>query len=372
MKLIISRPRILKQALFSLLLLSFSSPKAEFLKDLIEVEGVRQNQVMGYGLVVGLDGTGDQTNYTSITNQTIINMLQQMGVKLPQLNNNSNNVNGLGNGTLNNSYLRSKNVAAVMVTGNLKPFAQPGQVFDVTVASVGSARSLKGGTLLMTPLKGADGEIYAMAQGTLASSKPQIAGTGRTRNPENTAFIVPNGATVEQEVVSEIASRDTILLELKNSDFTVAGRVAESINMRYGFSTAQAQNSRTIQVKAPMAPNERVAFLASLESLEVPLDSVTPKVVLNEKTGSIVINQSVTIDACAVTYGNISLVVSASPAVVESIPPANGKLKILQAGVELIDVVKALNQIGATPQDLLVILQSMKAAGALHAEVEVI
>lgn len=364
-------PQIFKFVVYSFLLLFINSPRAEFLKDLVEVEGVRQNQVMGYGLVVGLDGTGDQTNYTSITNQTIINMLQQMGVKLPQLNN-TNNINGLGNGNLNNSYLRSKNVAAVMVTGNLKAFAQPGQVFDVTVASVGSARSLKGGTLLMTPLKGADGEIYAMAQGSLVSSKPQIAGTGRVKNQENVAFVVPNGATVEREVVSEIASRDTILLELKNSDFTVAGRVADSINMRYGYSTAQAQNSRTIQVKAPMAPNERVAFLASLESLDVPLDASTPKVVLNEKTGSIVINKSVTIDACAVTYGNISLVVSATPMVVESVPPANGKLKVLKAGVQLIDVVKALNEIGATPQDLLVILQSMKAAGALHAEVEVI
>jgi len=363
--------RIFKFLAYSILVLFINSPRAEFLKDLVEVEGVRQNQVMGYGLVVGLDGTGDQTNYTSITNQTIINMLQQMGVKLPQLNN-ANNINNLGNGNLNNSYLRSKNVAAVMVTGNLKAFAQPGQVFDVTVASVGSARSLKGGTLLMTPLKGADGEIYAMAQGSLVSSKPQIAGTGRVKNQENVAFVVPNGATVEREVVSEIASRDTILLELKNSDFTVAGRVADSINMRYGYSTAQAQNSRTIQVKAPMAPNERVAFLASLESLDVPLDATTPKVVLNEKTGSIVINKSVTIDACAVTYGNISLVVSATPMVVESVPPANGKLKVLKAGVQLIDVVKALNEIGATPRDLLVILQSMKAAGALHAEVEVI
>lgn len=372
MKAFICGRQIFKLLAYSLLVLFFNSPRAELLRDLVEVEGVRQNQIMGYGLVVGLEGTGDQTNYTSITNQTIINMLQQMGVKLPQLNNNSNNINALGNGNLNNSYLRSKNVAAVMVTGNLKAFAQPGQVFDVTVASIGSARSLKGGTLLMTPLKGADGEIYAMAQGSLVSSKPQIAGTGRTKNQENVAFIVPNGATVEREVVSEIASRDTILLELKNSDFTVAGRVADSINLRYGYPTAQAQNSRTIQVKAPMAPNERVAFLANLESLEVPLDAATPKVVLNEKTGSIVINKSVTIDACAVTYGNISLVVSATPMVVESVPPANGKLKVLKAGVQLIDVVKALNEIGATPQDLLVILQSMKAAGALHAEVEVI
>lgn len=372
MKAFICGRQISKLFAYSLLVLFFNSSKADLLKDLVEVEGVRQNQVMGYGLVVGLEGTGDQTNYTSITNQTIINMLQQMGVKLPQLNNNSNNINALGNGNLNNSYLRSKNVAAVMVTGNLKAFAQPGQLFDVTVASIGSARSLKGGTLLMTPLKGADGEIYAMAQGSLVSSKPQIAGTGRLKNQENVAFVVPNGATVEREVVSDIASRDTILLELKNSDFTVAGRVADAINMRYGYSTAQAQNSRTIQIKAPMSPNERVAFLANLESLEVPLDPATPKVVLNEKTGSIVINKSVTIDACAVTYGNISLVVSATPMVVESVPPANGKLKVLKAGVQLIDVVKALNEIGATPQDLLVILQSMKAAGALHAEVEVI
>ncbi|NBV76145.1 MAG: flagellar biosynthesis protein FlgI, partial [Methylococcaceae bacterium] len=156
------------------------------------------------------------------------------------------------------------------------------------------------------------------------------------------------------------------------SDFTVAGKIADVINLNYGYPTALAQNSRTIRVKAPISPNERVAFLASLESLEIERDEATPKVVLNEKTGSVVINKSVTIDACAVTYGNISLVVSATPAVVESIPPASGKLKVLKAGVQLIDVVKALNEIGATPQDLLVILQSMKTAGALHADVEVI
>ena len=353
-------------------LLVSQAASAQYIKELIEVEGVRQNQVMGYGLVVGLEGTGDQTNYTSMTNQTIINMLQQMGVKLPQLNNSLNSINGLNNGYLNNSYLRSKNVAAVMVTGYLKEFAQPGQVFDVTVASIGSARSLKGGTLLMTPLKGADGEIYAMAQGSLVSSKPHLAGTGRNKATENVPMIVPNGASVEREVVSDIVDREYILLELKNSDFTVAGKIADVINLNYGYPTALAQNSRTIRVKAPISPNERVAFLASLESLEIERDEATPKVVLNEKTGSVVINKSVTIDACAVTYGNISLVVSATPAVVESIPPASGKLKVLRAGVQLIDVVKALNEIGATPQDLLVILQSMKTAGALHADVEVI
>lgn len=364
--------RTLKPLLFALLMIIWTSGRTEFIKDLVDVDGVRKNQVMGYGLVVGLDGTGDQTNYTSITNQTIINMLQQMGVKLPQLANGINGVNGLNSGYLSNSYLRSKNVAAVMVTGNLKEFASPGQLFDVTVASIGSARSLKGGTLLMTPLKGVDGEIYAMAQGSLISSKPHIAGTNRVKNPENTPFIVPNGATVEREVQSDLVDREYILLELNNSDFTVAGRIAEAINLNYGYPTALAQNSRTIRVRAPKSTNERVAFLASIQNLEIVLDEQSPKVVLNEKTGSIVINKSVTIDACAVAYGNISLVVSGTPVVAESIPPAKGKLKVLNAGVELIDVVKALNDIGATPQDLLVILQSMKSAGALHAELEVI
>lgn len=364
----------IKQTFFLIfiLLAGFKTVHAALIKDLVEVEGVRQNQVMGYGLVVGLDGTGDQTNYTGITNQTILNMLQQMGIKIPQLNSSLNTINGVNNSYLNNSYLRSKNVAAVMVTGYLKEFAQPGQVFDVTVASVGSARSLKGGTLLMTPLKGADGEIYAIAQGSLVSSKPQVAGASRIKNAENIPFIVINGATVEREVASDIVSRDYILLELKSSDFSVAGRIADTINLNYGYPTALAQNSRAIRVKAPNSPNERVAFLANVENLDVELNEQLPKVVLNEKTGSIVINKTVTIDACAVSYGNISLVVSANPVVAESIPPAKGKLKILHAGVQLIDVVKALNEIGATPQDLLVILQSMKSAGALNATVEVI
>ena len=327
------------------------------IKDLVNIQGVRINQVMGYGLVVGLDGTGDQSNFTSIANHSVLNMLQQMGLNMP---------------TTNNQNIRFKNVAAVMVTGNLEPFAQPGQVFDVTAASIGTAKSLKGGTLLMTALKGADGQIYAMAQGNIATTNVLQSATGTLANAVRTPMIINNGATVERSVSSEIGNGKEIVLELKNNDFTTAGRIVEAINLRFGSSIAHAQNSKVINLKIPVNGNDKVAFLGEVESLEVRVETSDPKVVLNEKTGSIVINQKVTLDACAVTIGNISVIVSADPIQVQSVPPPKGKLKVLQPGVLLIDVVNALNGIGATPQDLIVILQSMKAAGALHAEIEII
>jgi len=282
---------------------------------------------------------------------------------------------GLNMPRTNNPNLRSKNVAAVMVTGNLEAFAQPGQTIDVTVASIGTARSLLGGTLLMTPLKGADGQIYAMAQGNLSSSHPPVAGTHSSKNANNavkTPMTIVDGATVERAVSSEIGEGDTINLELKNTDFSTAGKVVDAINFRFGFSTAQAKNAKVISVKVPFDHRDRVNFIGEIESLNVSIDSSVPKVVVNERTGSVVINQEVTLDACAVTYGNISVVVSDNPIQIETVPSPKAKLKMLQAGVLLVDVVNALNGIGATPQDLLVILQSMKAAGALHAEIVVI
>jgi len=327
------------------------------IKDLINIQGVRTNQVMGYGLVVGLDGTGDQSSTTSVANISVLNMLQQLGLNMPQAN---------------SQNYRLRNVAAVMVTGILEPFAQPGQVFDVTAASIGTAKSLKGGTLLMTALKGADGQIYAMAQGNITTIHPLQGATGALANTVRTPMIINNGATVERSVSSEIGNGNEIVLELKNNDFTTAGRIVDAINLRFGFPTAQAKNSKVISLKAPINHSDRVAFLGEIESLEVRVETLAPKVVLNEKTGSIVINQKVILDACAVTIGNISVIVSSDPIQVQSVPPPKGKLKVVQSGTLLIDVVNALNGIGATPQDLIVILQSMKAAGALHAEIEII
>lgn len=324
---------------------------AERVKDLAAVQGVRQNQLIGYGMVSGLEGTGDQTPFT---NQTVLNMLQQMGVNLPPGTN-----------------PKSKNIAAVMVTGNLPAFAQPGQTLDVTVSSIGTAKSIRGGTLLMTPLKGADGQIYAIAQGNLTTQGSQAAG-GNPQADRGKPSVILDGATVEQAVNSPVGDEKFIKLELKANDFGIAGRIVDAVNYQFGFGTAQAENGRVIKIRAPLTENERVAFIGQVENLDVTLDPVLAKVVFNQKTGAVVMNQAVTLDECAVTQGDISLVVTANQTPGAPVADAPTKLMMLSPGVLLAEVVKALNEIGASPQDLLAILQSMKRAGALHAELELI
>ena len=342
---------ILKSLNVVLLLFTFSygmNANAVLVKELVDIQGVRENQLMGYGLVVGLEGgTGDQTPFT---NQSILNTLQQMGVFLPPGTN-----------------PKSKNVAAVMVTGNIGAFAQIGQTIDVVVSSMGTAKSLRGGTLLMTPLKGADGEIYAMAQGPLTVSVG-LPVTGMFTKPT----MVMNGATIERAVNTPLGDVNSITLELKNSDFSAAGRIADAINYQYGAGSAQAQNGRVIKVKAPGSQNERVSFIGRLEALDVPFNSALPKVVLNARTGSVVMTKAVTLDACAVSHGDVSVVITETPLVTQPMPLKQGKLMTLKPGVLLSEVVDSLNQVGVSPQDLLVILQAMKAAGALHADIEVI
>ncbi|MEB0138781.1 MULTISPECIES: flagellar basal body P-ring protein FlgI [unclassified Undibacterium] len=346
---------------------------AERLKDLAGVAGVRQNQLLGYGLVVGLDGSGDQTTQTPFTVQSIVSMLQQMGVTLPV-----------------GTSLQLKNVAAVMVTTSLPSFAQPGQTLDVTVSSMGNAKSLRGGTLLMTPLKGADSQIYAMAQGSVL-----VSGVGASANGSKAQVNhldvgrIAAGATVERAVPNALAQGSTIQLELNTSDFSTASRVVDAINRRFGADTAAALDGRAIQVKAPLSADLRVAFLGALESIDVTPAQTVAKVILNGRTGSIVMNQAVTLDACAVAHGNLSVVINTdnsasqpnalaagqTAAVANStitIAKDAGQLQLLKAGTSLSDVVKALNSIGATPQDLLAILQAMKASGALRAELEII
>ena len=334
-----------------LLVLLCGSVQASRIKDLAGIQGVRDNQLVGYGLVVGLDGTGDQTPFT---NQTILNMLQQNGVNLPPGTN-----------------PKSKNVAAVMVTGSLEAFAQPGQTFDITVASIGTAKSMKGGTLLMTPLRGADGEIYAMAQGNLTSSNPPAQGAGVPPPGIKTASIVVNGGTVEREVETLVAEDGYVSVELKKSDFNTARQIAELLNVRYGFSTAELVNGRVIRVKVPYGM-EPVAFVGQFEVLDIAAEPLSPKVVINVRTGSVVMNQAVTLGPCAISHGTISLVISQSPPITQTMPAPTGKLMMLEEGVLLSEVVNGLNRLGATPQDLLVILQSMRSAGALRADLEVI
>lgn len=366
-------PISLALCLGMLLFLMAPESRAERLKDLAGIQGVRQNQLIGYGLVVGLDGSGDQTTQTPFTVQSIISMMQQLGVSIPV-----------------GTSLQLKNVAAVMVTTSLPPFAQPGQTLDVTVSSIGNAKSLRGGTLLMTPLKGADNQIYGMAQGNVL-----VGGVGASANGSKAQINhlsvgkISSGATVERSVASALGNGNMIQLELNTSDFSTASRVVEAINKRFGVDTAAAVDGRVIQVKAPVSNDQRVTFLGALENIDVTPAQTAAKVILNARTGSIVMNQSVTLDTCAISHGNLSIVINTDNAISQpnalaggqtaatanstvSIAKDAGQLMVLKAGASLSDVVKALNSIGATPQDLLAILQAMKASGALHADLEII
>jgi flagellar P-ring protein precursor FlgI len=346
---------------------------AERIKDVASVQGVRPNQLVGYGLVVGLDGSGDQTTQTPFTVQSITSMLSQLGVNLPPGTN-----------------LQLKNVAAVMVTAELAAFAQPGQLMDVTVSSMGNAKSLSGGVLVLTPLKGVDGQVYAMAQGSVG-----IAGAGASSGGSKTqvnhlsAGRIPNGATVERAVPTLLGQGDFIHLELHGTDFGTARHVSEAINRQFPGGIAAAVDGRTIRVRAPLAADERVGFLAQLQEITVDVALPAAKVIINTRSGSVVMNQSVTIDACAVAHGNLTVTISSDPVVSQPGPFSNGRtvvtqtadidikqdgngFKSLPAGTRLADVVRALNTLGATPLDLLSILQAMKAAGALKAELEII
>ncbi len=356
-----------------LLVMSATLSHAERIKDLASIQGVRQNQLIGYGLVVGLDGSGDQTTQTPFTVQTMLSMLQQLGINVPH-----------------GTSLQLKNVAAVMVTASLPAFAQPGQTLDVTVSSMGNAKSLRGGTLLMTALKGADGKVYAMSQGNvLVSGAGASAGGSQTQVNHLSVGRIANGATVERTVPSMLGNGNQIYLELRKTDFTNARLVTEAINKRFGGGTAAAQDGRVIRVHAPATSNQRVAFLGEMENIEVMPSLASAKVILNARTGSIVLNQGVMVEPCAVAHGNLSVTIDTTTSVSQpealsggqtvvvqnseiDLKQGAGKILMLKKAASLSDVVKALNAIGATPQDLLAILQAMKVSGALRAELEII
>lgn len=346
---------------------------AERIKDLANIAGVRSNQLVGYGLVVGLDGSGDQTTQTPFTVQSIINMLGNMGVQMPPGTN-----------------LQLKNVAAVMVTANLPPFARPGQNIDVTVSSIGNAKSLRGGTLVMTPLKGADGQIYAIGQGNVVVGGAGAQGGGASVVVNHlSAGRIPNGATVERAVPTAVGQGDVIMLELEETDFGTANRLVEAINAATAPGMAQALDGRTVQVRAPADPSQRVAFLGRIENLQVTPQLMAAKVIVNSRTGSVVMNQTVTLQQCAVAHGNLTVAVENETAVSQPNALAGGRtvtartgganidqegsyLMEVPDGANLAEVVKALNALGANPMDLISILQAMKAAGALRADLEVI
>jgi len=286
--------------------------------------------------------------------------------------------------------LQLKNVAAAMVTMQMPPFAQPGQQFDITVSSMANAKSLKGGTLLMTPLKGADGQIYAIAQGNLIVGGAGGSAAGaKTQINQLAAGRIPAGATVERAVVTAVGSGDNVLFELSTADFGTAQRVADAINIGVGDSVAMPLDGRRIQVRAPELPYERVAFIGRIENLEVTPFSAAARVTVNSRTGSVVMNQNVSLLECAIAHGNLTVTVNTDTQISQPNPLSAGQTAATQTGqvdikqdqsslmrfkpgVTLTEVVKALNSVGATPMDLINILQAMKAAGALRAELEVI
>ncbi len=372
-----TRLRVCLTALVFLLLATWCAmAKAQTvrIKEVAAVQGVRSNQLTGFGLVVGLDGTGDQTNQMPYTAQGMNNYLQQLGLTLPA-----------------DAKVQFKNVAAVMVTAQLPAFAQPGQMIDVTVSSMGNAKSLRGGTLIATPLKGLDGEIYAIAQGNLlVGGAGASAGGSRVQVNHLSAGRIPAGAQVERAVPTAFALGSTIDLGLNAADFQTARRVAEAINAQMGPGVASALDGRLVRLQAPADPHARVGFLAEIE--EIPMQAVVPvaKVIVNTRTGSIVMNQAVTLAPVAVAHGNLSVSISSTPVISQANPLAPGgqtvvaekaDIQITQEGGSLIqidaapqlaDLVRMLNSLGATPQDLLAILQAIKAAGAMNAELEVI
>ncbi|MEY4564422.1 MAG: hypothetical protein RLZZ618_3699 [Pseudomonadota bacterium] len=350
------------------------SAQAMRIKEVATIQGVRSNQLVGYGLVVGLDGTGDQTTSTPFTSQSLTALLQQMGVTVPPGTN-----------------MQVKNVAAVMVTAQLPAFAQPGQNIDINVSSLGNAKSLRGGTLIVTPLKGADGQVYALAQGNLiVGGAGASAGGSKVQINHLSAGRIPEGATVERAVPTPLNDGQFLQFDLNANDYNTAREVARAINTKMGAGVAQPLSGRTVRVRMPESMDARIGFLADIENLPLELAAPAAKVVINARTGSVVMNQSVSLSACAVAHGNLSVTINSTPVISQPAPFSTGGQTVVKekaeitikqepgpliqmaASTKLADVVKALSALGATPQDLLAILQAMKSAGALNADIEVI
>jgi len=348
---------------------------ADRIKDFSSVAGQRPNQLVGYGLVMGLDGTGDQTTQTPFTIQSVLQMLNVLGITVPT--------------TGTQSQLR--NTAAVMVTAELPALGRPGQPIDVTVSSIGNSTSLKGGTLVMTPLRAADGQVYAQAQGSvvISGASAKTGGAATTVN-HLSAGRIPSGGLIERAVPS-ILPDEFVQLDLQRADFTLMQKTTEAIGRRFGLGTALPMDAHSIQVRVPLEPLNRAAFMAALEQIEVESVGSAAKVVLNSRTGSVVMNQAVHLSPSAVAHGNLTVRINQTPTVSEPLPFSRGQTTVtvqdtatiddkgkenslisVPGGANLDTVVRALNMLGATPQDLIAILQSLRAAGALRAELEVI
>lgn len=349
---------------------------ADRVKDLATVAGVRNNQLVGYGLVVGLNGTGDQTTQAPFTVQGIVNMLSEFGVTVPP-----------------GTRLQLKNVAAVTIHAELPPFAKPGQTIDITVASIGNAKSLRGGSLLMAPLRGADGNVYAIAQGNLVVGgfgAESADGSSVTVNIPS-AGRIPNGATVERAAPSNFLTQEAIVLNLHVPDFTTSNRLADQINATMGEGTAQSIDAVSVAVRAPVAASQRTAFVSALESLEVEPGDVRARVIVNSRTGTVVIGANVRVSPAAVSHGSLVVTISETPFVSQPRAPfsdagetvtlsdsdiavrqGDASMFLFEPGTSLDEIVRAVNRVGAAPGDLVAILEALKQAGALRAELVVI
>ena len=365
-------------ALVTLVLAAFFAEHAmaERVKDLASVAGVRNNQLTGYGLVVGLNGTGDQTTQTPFTVQSIVNMLTQFGVTIPP-----------------GTSLQLKNVAAVTVHTDLPPFAKPGQTIDVTVSSIGNAKSLRGGALLMAPMRGADGNVYAIAQGNLVVGGFGASGNDGSKVTVNipSAGRIPNGATVERAVPSDFLTSEAVVLNLHVPDFTTSKRLAEQINQTMGPGTAESLDAVSVVVRAPASASQRTAFVSALQSLEVKPGEVQARVIVNSRTGTVVIGDNVRVTPAAVSHGSLVVTISESPYVSQPVAPFSNagetvaladsdvsiqqeeaSMFLFEPGTSLDEIVQAVNRVGAAPGDLVAILEALKQAGALRAELIVI
>ncbi|MDF1831766.1 MAG: flagellar basal body P-ring protein FlgI [Porticoccaceae bacterium] len=360
----------------AVLLLCMALPvAADRIKDITSIAGVRSNHLVGYGLVIGLDGSGDSTNSAPFTVQSLKSMLSKFGVVVPP--------------GVNPSL---KNVAAVMIHAELPPFAKPGQTIDITVSSIANAKSLRGGSLLMAPLKGADGQTYAIAQGNMVVGGLGAEGGDGTSVTVNIPSVgrIPNGATVEREVPTPFSQGGPIVLNLNTPDFTTAMRVAEKINAVVGAGSALPVDSSSVQVQAPVNQGQKVAFLAMLQSIEVEPGEGAARVIVNARTGTIVIGSHVRVTPVAVAHGSLTVSVSESFDVSQpeafarrgdtvvtpnsgvAITQENNPMFVLSSGVSLQDLVRAVNNVGAAPGDMVSILEALKQAGALRADLIVI
>ncbi len=364
---------LVMELIVAVFLTSATIAHAERIKDISTLAGIRNNQLIGYGLVVGLNGTGDKSGQT-FTEQSFRSMLIQLGINLP-----------------NNVKIDSKNIAAVLVTANLGPFSKKGQQIDVTVSSAGSAKSLRGGTLLMTPLKGINGRVYAIAQGPLI-----VSGFGASANDGSKITVnvpsvgrIPGGATVEQSILSPFQFMKSLVFNLHNPDFTTAKHMADAINKMMGPGSAHAIDAASVEVTAPKNIPQRVSYVSVLENINVKPGNAPAKIIVNSRTGTIVIGQQVRVAPVAVTHGNLTVTISEEPTVSQPNAFSRGQTATIQSstieieqeknraflfssGASLKELVTAINAVGAAPGDLVAILEALKQVGALRAELIVI